>query len=585
MNRSEPDVPHAPQLPADQDGPGALLLCLVDEARRGARIDAALAALPDLAPPDANRWRARWCDSVDALLAIAAEDGDAILLDVADPLAALAALADCPLPKIAIDRSDDGAALTRLRACGADEHLPDADFSALLLERTLRLRDRTRALQGRIDFLAQHDVLTGLPNRKLWMRQLEHALHGAGRHDRVLAVASLVLDGFEAFVADHGQDAAEALLVTTAERLDGSLRRSDLIARAHGEEFLLMLECGADLADLAITADKLLESLRAPVSTSSRVERPTASIGIAVFPHAGITAGELLREARAACVEVIRTGGGDFRFYDAELEVVSRQSIRIERALPGAIARGELSLRYQPRIDLARGVITGAEVLLRWQSPEFGAVSPERFIPLAEASGAIGRIGAWVLDGALSSARRWLDEGLDVRLGVNVSAGQFTGGDFGDRVARALARARVPASVLELELTERVFVANVAGSKELFDALNELGVGLAVDDFGIGYSSLSYLKDFPVHALKIDKSFVDALPDAADDAAIVRAVIALGHALGLRVVAEGMERREQLEFLRAAGCDEAQGFIFGPPCDAETFTRLLRDGPPADLVA
>jgi predicted signal transduction protein with EAL and GGDEF domain len=351
------------------------------------------------------------------------------------------------------------------------------------------------------------------------------------------------------------------------------------VARAHHEEFLLMLECGGDLADLAFTAEKLLLALHAPLDDRIAAPAIAASIGLAVFPLAGTTAPELLREARAARAVVVRSGGGDFRFYDAELEVVSRESVLIEEALQGAAERDELSLRFQPRVDLVSGGITGAEVLLRWDSPRFGRVGPERFIPLAEASGAIGRIGAWVLDHALEDARRWLDTGLEVRLGVNVSAGEFGGEDFGDRVARALDRAGVPARVLELELTERVFVANVAGHRQLFADLNALGVGLAVDDFGIGYSSLSYLKHFPVHALKIDRSFVDPLPGAADDAAIVRAVIALGHALNLRVVAEGVENEAQLRFLRDAGCDEVQGYLFGEPCGSEAFTDMLRRGP------
>jgi EAL domain-containing protein (putative c-di-GMP-specific phosphodiesterase class I) len=239
-----------------------------------------------------------------------------------------------------------------------------------------------------------------------------------------------------------------------------------------------------------------------------------------------------------------------------------------------------MSLSYQPRLDLACHRITGAEVLLRWNSPEFGRVGPDRFIPVAEAGGAIGRIGAWVLEAALEQARHWHDRGLEVRLGVNVSAGQFRGDDFARRVALALEHAGVPARLLELELTERVFVDNVAGHRALFDQLNELGVGLAVDDFGVGYSALSYLRDFPVHALKIDRSFVDALPASEDDAAIVRAVIALGHALGLRVVAEGVETRGQLEFLRAAGCDEAQGFLIGSGSDAAGFDALLESGLP-----
>lgn len=555
----------------------AVLLCLCEDPQRAERIARMLADRPEPAREATLLWSSMHCATLDALFA-ALPDGDAILIDVRDPVPVLELLVGTELPCIAIAQDDAPATLRALIKAGADEYLPDVALTPLLLERTLRLRDRNRALRARSDYLAQFDVLTGLPNGKQFERQLEHALHGAGRHERRLGIASLVLDDFPALAATLGQDGTEALLVTIGERLSGCLRRSDLVARAHHEEFLLMLECGGDLADLAFTADKLLLAMHAPLDDRFAVPAITASIGIAVFPLAGTATPELLREARAARSEVVRAGGGDFRFYDAELEVVSRRGMLIEEALQGAAERGELSLRFQPRVDLVSGAITGAEVLLRWDSPRFGQISPERFIPIAEGSGAIGRIGAWVLERSLEDARRWIDAGLEVRLGVNVSAGEFSGDDFGNRVARALDRARVPARLLELELTERVFVANVAGHRQLFDDLNALGVGLAVDDFGIGYSSLSYLKHFPVHALKIDRSFVDELPGAADDAAIVRAVIALGHALELRVVAEGVENEAQLRFLRDAGCDEAQGFLFGSPCDSKDFTDMLRRG-------
>lgn len=555
----------------------ALLLCLSEDALRAQRIADALADRPEPARDATLYWTLQHCDSIDALLA-ALPDGDAILVDLRDPLPVLQQLTGTELPCIVVAQDESPSSLRALIDAGADEYLPDSMLTPLLLERTLRLRDRNRAVQARSDYLAQFDVLTGLPNGKQFERQLEHALHGAERHDRRLGIVSLVLDDFPKLAARLGQEGTEALLLVIAERLSGCLRRSDLVARAHHEEFLLMLECGNDLADVAFTADKLLQVIHAPLDERVALPAITASMGVAVFPLAGTSPSELLREARAARAEVVREGGGDFRFYDAELEVVSRQSVLIEEALQGAAERGELSLRFQPRIDLVSGAISGAEVLLRWDSPRFGPVSPERFIPLAEASGAIGRIGAWVLAHALTQARHWLDAGLEVRLGVNISAGEFGGEDFSDRVARALDRAGVPASVLELELTERVFVANVAGHRQLFDDLNALGVGLAVDDFGIGYSSLSYLKHFPVHALKIDQSFVDALPGAADDAAIVRAVIALGHALDLRVVAEGVENDAQLRFLRDAGCDEVQGYLFGSPCGAADFTERLQRG-------
>ena len=501
---------------------------------------------------------------------------DAVLLDLPDPMATIDAIgARAALPVIAVVRAGvDPVALAQR----VDEIIPEEELTPLVLERTLRVCDTRHALTGQIEFLAQRDVLTGLPNRKLFERQVELALHSAERHDRILAVGCIGIDNFLAAAADLGQAGTESMLVTIAERLAGTLRRSDLVARAHEDSFLLMLELGPEATDLAATADKLLAAVRAPIAGADGPVQITASLGLALFPSGGRTVADLLKEARMALAEVQASGGGDFRFFDTELEVVTRQRLQIEQALPGALERDELSVLYQPRLDLSQMRITGAEVLARWQSPEFGEVSPERFIPIAEESGAIGRVGTWVLRAALADLCVWRTAGHDVRIGVNISAGQFRGEDFAPRVRTELDTAGIDPQALELEITERVFVANVTEHLSLFDDLTELGIGFAVDDFGIGYSSLAYLKHFPVHSLKIDRVFVTPLPDSREDAAIVRAIVALGHALDLRVVAEGVETQAQLEFLRGAGCDEAQGFLISPGCTASAFAAMLEDG-------
>ena len=556
------------------DAPARLVL-LCDDRTRAERIEACLAGSRQVPGRHARPWTAvRAADPAAAVLAL--DESDAVLVDVAEPLPdVLPRIAAADRPLVAIVRA--GADAEALAAV-ADEVIPEAELSALVLERTLRVCDTARSLGGRIEFLAQRDVLTGLPNRRLFERQLELALRSAERHDRRIAVGSLALDGFVELAAKLGQTRTEGLLVATAERIAECLRRSDLVARAHEDSFLLMLELPGDATDLAGTAEKLLAALSEPLTLDGERVQVRCSLGMAVFPSAGRNAAELLREAQTALAEVRAAGGDDFRFYDAELELVTRQRLLIEQALPGAIERGELFVRYQPRLDLARMRITGAEVLARWHSPEFGEVSPERFIPVAEESGAIGRVGAWVLRTALGDLRRWLDAGHDVRVGVNVSAGQFRGEDFAARVRREIDRAGIAADALELEITERMFVSNVTEHLALFDELTELGIGFAVDDFGIGYSSLAYLKHFPVHALKIDRAFVSPLPDSREDAAIVRAIVALGHALGLRVVAEGVENEAQLDFLRGAGCDEAQGFLIGQGAAAGDFERMLAEG-------
>lgn len=562
-------------MPDEEKGaPDARLLLLCETQERQHRLEALAAGLDDVPGAASRRWTVEPCtDASEARRLVAA--ADALLLDLDAPLPVLEELGALPCPVLAVLHEGTQAAALAARV---DELLPAEALSALLLERTLRLCDQERTLTGRIEYLAQRDVLTGLPNRRLFERQLELALLGAERHDRRVAVGCLAIDDFLELASELGQSRTEQLLLAVADRLAASLRRSDLVARAHEDSFLLMLELPGEATDLAIMAEKLLASVAEPLVLDGSRVRPRASLGMALFPAGGHRAGELLNEARSALEEVQNAGGDDFRFFDAELEVVTRQRLLIEQALPGAIERGELSVRYQPRLDLARMRITGAEVLARWCSPEFGEVSPERFIPVAEESGAIAHVGAWVLRTALADLRRWQDAGHELHLGVNVSAGQFRREDFAARVRREIGTAGIAPQSLELEITERVFVANVTEHLSLFDELTELGIGFAVDDFGIGYSSLAYLKHFPVHALKIDRAFVGPLPDSPEDAAIVRAIVALGHALDLRVVAEGVETAAQLEFLHAAGCDEVQGFLISPGCTVEDFEAMLVDG-------
>ena len=558
-----------------------VLIC-GDDGERVKALLALFAALPGLPGAGARKWIPDPCLSVTN--ASKRLDGAGILVvDHAEALAVIDALEPSPdLPVIAVLRPGELDAEELLAR--SDEFLPDLEATPHLLERTLRLCTPDAPLPTDVEYLAQRDLLTGLPNRRLFERQLELALLGAQRHDRRIAVGWIRIDAFESLATQLAQNGMEQLIVTTGRRLEERLRRSDLIARASGGNFLLMLELAGEARDLAYTADKLLEAVSTPAAIGDARIEARASLGLAMFPQSGRTASALIREAHAAVEEIAAAGGNDFRFVNAELDLVSRRQLQIEDALPRAIERGELSVTYQPRLDLSRMKIAGAEVLARWHSPEFGEVSPNRFIPVAEASGAIGRVGAWVLHTAMTDLGGWLRNGHSAHLGVNVSAGQFSSGDFAERVRSELAACGVPPAALELEITERMFVDNVTEHLALFDELTELGIGFAVDDFGIGYSSLAYLKHFPVHALKIDRAFVAPLPDSHEDAAIVRAIIALGHALGLRVVAEGVETPDQLEFLRSAGCDEAQGYLIGRGATADAFERMLEGSAGTDSL-
>lgn len=563
----------------EREGPLHLLTVTDSETARQ-RVEACCAALPAWAELG-QRWYSEAVDDLDSALS-RLEDGaaDALLLDLAPRTlhAALGRIRERGLltPILAVTDGDDPATAASVLAAGADEWLPAEELTPLLLERSLRLCSGEQKAASDLAALAQHDILTGLPNARLFERQLDPALHTAQRHGHHMALVCLQLDDFQQRVREAGQEASERLLQQTAARLRSLLRRSDLVARSQGEEFLLLLECSTDLTDLALTASRILEAVAAGDGDSPG---SPASMGIAVFPRSSQQPRQLLQQARTALEQVREAGGHDFQVYDEALEVVSQRRVLMQQALPGAIARGEFSVRFQPRIELATGRIVAAEVLLRWQSPEFGAVSPAQFIPVAEASGVIHRIGAWVMEAAIRAGRTWFDAGHPLRLAVNVSAGQFEGGDFCQHLDDLLRHHGLPAEWLELELTEGVFVANVAQHQDIFTRLNELGIGIAVDDFGTGYSALAYLRHFPVHALKIDRTFISPLPGSADDAAIVRAIVAMGQTLDLRVVAEGVDDDEQVAFLRDIGCDEIQGFLVGKPMTANELAARLQDEP------
>jgi diguanylate cyclase (GGDEF)-like protein len=542
------------------------VLCVGPEGAAD-RLRSALARLP---AADARRLR-RVPDAERAAAAL--RDGAEVVLVATDaPLETVSALraAGVVAPVVALCADDEAG--VRLLAAGADEYLPEPAFSPHLLERTLRLAEG--GLGADRDPLARPDRLTGLPSASFFERQLEHALHGAARHERRIAVGVLGLDDFPALASRLDRDGTESLLRAVADRLGSALRRSDLVARGADDHFLLLLESTPDLSDLAAMASKVLAAVAA-----DRPVRVRGSLGLAVYPgpHRGGEA--LLAAAHGALARARAAGGDDFRLDETDAETVSRRRLALEDALPGALERDEFRLLYQPRVCAATGTVVGVEVLLRWHSPDFGAVDPSVFIPVAERIGCIERIDDWVLGAALADAGRWYAQGHRVRLGVNASAPQLRDAGLAGRIAGALRATGLPPELLELEMTERLLVDDDAPQRARFEALTALGIGLAVDDFGIGFSSLAYLKHFPVHTLKIDRMFVAPLPEARDDAAIVRAVIGLGHALGLRVVAEGVETDAQLAFLREAGCDEAQGWLVGRPCSADAFAERLTHAP------
>lgn len=420
--------------------------------------------------------------------------------------------------------------------------------------------------------LAQHDTLTDLPNRLLYLDRLRHALERARRDQQRLAVLFLDLDRFKHINDSLGHAVGDRLLVEVALRLRSAVRSEDTVARMGGDEFILLIEDLRQEADAAQLAQKLLQVMAAPFHLEGHEFFVTSSIGISLYPRDGADAETLVRNADAAMYRAKAQGRNAYAFYTEALTHSALERVQIETELRQALARGELTVHYQPQVELASGRLVGAEALLRWQHPRLGMVSPERFVPIAEDTGLIIDIGAWVLTEACRQAQAWREAGLLLdSIAVNVAGPQIQRGDIVATVERALAESGLPAQHLELEVTEGFIMGQAESAIGVLDALSRLGVRLAIDDFGTGYSSLAYLKRLPIDKLKVDRSFVRDLPADEEDAAIAAAVIALGRSLGLTVIAEGVETAAQRDFLLARHCDQAQGWYYGRPVPPEHF--------------
>jgi len=422
--------------------------------------------------------------------------------------------------------------------------------------------------------LAYYDALTGLPNRSLLFSLLEQALIEAQRNQTHGAVLFVDLDRFKTINDSFGHAPADALLKEVARRLQETLRAEDVVARLGGDEFIVALFDITKREHAALVGQKILDALAEPFQIEHHEVLLTASIGIAVFPDDGRDAETLLRNADTAMYRVKQTSGGPL-FYSQEMNLRSLERLKLEGALRKAVERQEFRLYYQPQVELATGRIVGAEALIRWHHPEQGMIPPTAFIPLAEETGLIVSIGAWVLDAACRQGRLWREAGYeDLTIAVNLSPRQFRPG-LSQLVNKTLERHDFPGENLELEITEGMLMHNSEAVMQMLEEFHQAGVRLALDDFGTGYSSLAYLKKFPIDNLKIDRSFVSGIPHDGDDSAIAKAIISMAKNLRLLVIAEGVETEEQLDFLRAAGCDEIQGYLFSPPVPVEDFQLLL----------
>lgn len=432
-----------------------------------------------------------------------------------------------------------------------------------------------------------YDTLTKLPNRRLLLERLKHSIEVERRDGKQLALMMLDLDRFKMINDSFGYLAGDELLQQVAARIEtrlrkvdivARLRKVDLLARLGGDEFIMLLEDITHSEDAARVSEEIIAILSKPFYLSQGDEvRISASIGISLYPQHGDNPETLISYADAALYKAKAEGRGSFAYYSEELTLAARSHIALETRLRKAIEQQELRVFYQPQIDIATGSIIGAEALVRWQDPIDGLIAPAHFIPLAEETGLILEIGAWVLRETCRQGRQWLDAGLPaLTLAVNVSAHQFRRSDIGALVTTALSETGFPAQHLELEMTESGLMESQSKVMELLNNLRSLGVRFAIDDFGTGYSSLAYLKHFPLDSLKIDKRFIDDIPNLQDDMEIAATIIAMGHMLGFRVLAEGVETPEQLAFLQDKGCDAYQGYIKSKPVPADEFVAMLR---------
>jgi diguanylate cyclase (GGDEF)-like protein/PAS domain S-box-containing protein len=421
---------------------------------------------------------------------------------------------------------------------------------------------------------ALHDPLTGLPNRAMFLESLERAVHKARRRSAQFSLLFVDLDRFKEVNDTMGHAAGDALLKTVAERLVMAVRQSDLVARLGGDEFVILIEEHGGPEEVMIVAQKVLAMAARPVPVDWREASVSASIGIASFPEDGEDIEALLANADAAMYQAKERGRDNFQFYSPELNVISHRRLALEQRVREALERRQLFLEYQPEVDLATGRVVAAEALLRWNDPSSGVASPPEFMPVAEETGIAPAIGAWVLDRALADARGWRERGIALDVSVNLSARQLQQGDLAEQVSRALRAHGVPPSSLRLEIAEPVLMDGEDAAHRTLRALEALGVQMAIDNFGSGFSSLGLVRGLAFGVVKVDRSLVSSCPVRRECAAIVQATAAMAHALGLRVVALGVESEEQRGQVAALGCDAAQGHHFAAPVDAARLGEL-----------
>lgn len=472
------------------------------------------------------------------------------------------------------DRSRDGRVIPLLESISEvrDSNGEVTHHIALMTDIT-----SLKETQTRLDFLAHHDALTELPNRLLFNDRLRHAIEHARREGHSLALLFIDLDRFKNINDSLGHQVGDMLLIEAAQRLRTLVRRADTLARLGGDEFVILMEAATTPLAAVNFADKVVESIKQPFTVAGMELHIGCSIGITIFPEDGEDATSLLKNADAAMYRAKEAGRDGHMRYSAELSEAMRHKMELDNALRSAVRLGDFELHYQPIMDIVQGKVVACEALIRWQGGPENARTPDIFIPVAEETRLIVPLGEWVLREALGRQRAWRDAGLELAyVSVNISAVQLAQPDFIDRVTALLAEAGVHGSELQIEMTENVLMADIELCARVLAQLRQRGVRVAIDDFGTGYSSLAYLKQLPIDNLKIDRSFVRDIPGDASDCAIAAAIIGLARTLGLDAIAEGIETREQQDYLARVGCEKVQGYLHARPMPATEFEGFVK---------
>ena len=487
-------------------------------------------------------------------------------------------------PIIVLTEQDDNELASQALQSGAQDYLVKGHIDRSTLERSIRYAiERNRLLEQleeskRLErHLAYHDALTILPNRHLLHDRLQQALAQSKRSGKLAALLFLDLDGFKRINDTLGHGIGDLLLKSVAKRLKTTVRQVDTVARLGGDEFTIVLLEINHVQDAKNVAKKILKVISQPYKIEEHELFVTASVGISICPDDGSDIESLIRKADIAMYRAKGQGKNNYQVYNLSMDAKFFERLTLENSLRKAVENEELVAYYQPQVDLRTGEITGVEALVRWQHQKFGLVPPDKFIQLAEETGVILEIDEWMMKTACRQIKNWEREGIaNIRVSVNLSTRQFRQKNLTEKVAQILNDSAVQPKNLCLEITENEVMHNIETTVEILQALKKMGVLLSLDDFGTGYSSLSYLKRFPIDVLKIDRTFVNGIPSDRDDTAISTAIVVLAHSMELKVIAEGVEKSEQIAFLQSLQCDEIQGFYFSRPLNAETVTDLLK---------